>query len=231
MRVIMAAAGSQVKWGGHLGVRSHFAPVRERLGSDGAMPLLGRTLWQVARWSDDVWLVGPPDASDAYEALAARVGCRFAVAPVGCRNEFESTRPVWAPGETNVLLLGDVWFTQRALDAVFDQALRTMFCGGFQFFGRSGASRVTGSPWGEIFAQSWSDGTEMGRLTDLVRAEQDIGRADPAKHGWTMLRLLQGTPLRRHIVCSPWWVEIDDATDDLDCPCDYSRHPATKGLL
>ncbi|MEU3281780.1 hypothetical protein [Streptomyces antibioticus] len=190
------------------------------------MPLVGRTLWQAARWSDEVVLVGPPDDPEPYRELAVMCEVRFQVAPVDCRNEFESTRPVWAPGDVNVLLLGDVWFTDEALEAVFVHAGE-----GLRFFGRESASRVTGTPWGEVFAQSWTDSVEMGRLTDAVRREQDAGRADRTKHGWTMLRLLQGTPLREHVVRPPWWVEIDDATDDIDFPEDYGRHPATRGLL
>ncbi|HEY9375181.1 hypothetical protein [Streptomyces sp.] len=224
--MIVAAAGPQTKWGGHLGVRSHFAPVREELGSDAAMPLLGRTLWQAARWSDEVCLVGPPDDPEPYRELAAMREVHFYVASAGRRNEFESTRPVWAPGGTNVLLLGDVWFTDVALATVLAHAGE-----GFRFFGREQASPVTGSPWGEIFAQSWTDTAEMGRLTEAVRREQDAGHADPTKHGWTMLRLLQDTPLREHVVLRPWWVEINDATDDIDFPEDYSRHPATRGLM
>ena len=103
---------------------------------------------------------------------------------------------------------------------------------GFRFFGREHASTVTGTPWGEIFANSWRgrNNDRMSALTDATRREQDAGRADPTKHGWTILRMLQGTPLRQHEVRPPWWVEIDDATDDLDFPDDYRRHPATRGL-
>lgn len=225
MRVIVAAAGPQSKWGGHLGVRSHFVPVRAGLGSDVAVPLLARTLGQALRWSADVWLAAPPDEPDEYQELAGLYGVRCLVAEPGCRNEFESTRPVWDPSGTNLLFLGDVWFTDQALATVFERAAE-----GFRFFGRENASAITGSPWGEIFAQSWTDTAEMGRLTQAVRAEQDARRADPSKHGWTMLRMLQGTPLREHTVRPPWWVEIDDATDDLDFPVDHDRHPATRGL-
>lgn len=221
MRVIVAAAGSQAKWGGHLGVRSHFAPVRPRLGSRAREPLLARTLRQVADRSDDVWLVGPADEPEPYSRLAETWGARFRVASTVARNEFESTREVWAPRGDHVLLLGDVWFTADALDTVFARAAE-----GLRFFGRQGPSAVTGSPWGEIFAQSWTDTSEMTRLTDRVRALQDADRADPSKHGWTMLRIAQETPLRTHVVLKPWWVEIDDVTDDFDFPADYGRHPA-----
>lgn len=226
MRVIVAAAGPQTKWGGHLGVRNHFMPVRTDLRTDSSVPLLDRTLTQVAAYCDDVWLTVPEDDPGPYEALAAVHGVRASVQPAA-RNEFESSRPVWGADGLNFLILGDVWFTDDALATVLGTSSP-----GFRFFGREHPSRVTGSPWGEIFAQSWHSAanTEMGRLTEAVRAEQDSGRADPTKHGWTMLRLLQGTPLREHVVQPPWWVEIDDATDDVDFPHDYSMHPATRGL-
>jgi hypothetical protein len=226
VRVIIAAAGPQTKWGGYLGVRSHLAPARAFLGSGLLLPLLEVALMQAVFWSDDVWLTAPADGSQPYVGLAQAYGVHTHIAPHGTRNEFESTRPVWADGQTNVLLLGDVWWTSEALGRVFAGAVD----GGFRFFGRAQASAVTGTPYGEIFAQSWTDSAEMGRLTDAVRREQDMGRADRIKHGWTMLRLLQGTPLREHTVRPPWWVEIDDATDDIDTPADYRRHPATRGL-
>lgn len=226
MRVIVAAAGPQTKWRGHLGVRSHFAPVRAFLDDEGpVLPLLELTVAQATAYTADVWLAVPSEDPGPYEALAAAYGARVHRAGPGCRNEFESTRPVWDADGVNVLLLGDVYFTDAALACVFSRAAE-----GFRFFGRAGASRITGTPWGEVFAQSWTDSAQMGRLTEAVRCEQDAGRADPSKHGWTMLRLLQGTPLREHTVHPPWWVEIDDATDDLDFPDDYERHPATRGL-
>lgn len=234
MRVIVAAAGPQTKWCGHLGLRSHFAPVRAFLGRDEPLvPLLELTLAQLTAYTDDVWLTVPEDEPGPYEALARQYGARTLRAGPGCRNEFESSRPVWSGNSVNVLLLGDVWFTDQALSVILTEAAVTRADGdGLKFFGRANASRITGSPWGEIFANSWHgrDTSRMGELTDAVRREQDAGRADPTKHGWTMLRMLQGTPLTAHEVRPPWWVEIDDATDDIDFPEDYSRHPATRGL-
>lgn len=226
MRVIIAAAGPQSKWGGYLGVRSHFALVRAFLDAGTVLPLLELTLMRAVFWSDDVWLVAPADEPGPYMGLARAHGVKTHIAPAGTRNEFESTRPVWAAGRPNVLLLGDVWWTTAALARVFDGASDE----GFRFYGREHASAVTGCPYGEIFAQSWTDSIQMGLLTDWVRSEQDAGRADPSKHGWTMLRLLQDTPLREHRVYPPWWVEIDDATDDIDTPSDYRRHPASRDL-
>jgi len=226
MRIIVAAAGPQTKWGGHLGVRSHFAPVRGHLGYDQpVLPLLELTLAQVTAYLQDVVLTVPAGEPGPYEALARAYGVRTHRAEQSARNEFESSRPVWADHGRTVLLLGDVYYTDEALAAILDDQ-----ADGVRVFGREYGSRLTGSPWGEIFAVSWTDSADMGRLVDEVARAQDTGRVGDVRPGWLLLRLLQETPLREHRVFPPWWVEIDDATDDLDFPADYRRHPATRGL-
>jgi hypothetical protein len=223
VRVIVAAAGSQAKWGGHLGVRSHFVPVRSRLGEEAREPLLSRTLrLLVARDVVDVWVTAPEDDTEPYARLAATWGARC-VAKGAARDEYVSTRDLWAPAGRTIILYGDVWFTEPALDTVL--ARRGDPC----FFGRERESALTGSPWGEAFACSWEaeDAERLDGLLADVRAAQDRGQAD-ASAGWSLLRALQGTPLQTHIVFAPWWVEINDATDDIDYPADFVRHPATR---
>ncbi|MEI5520667.1 hypothetical protein WB388_08635 [Streptomyces brasiliscabiei] len=224
MRVIVAAAGPQAKWGGHLGVRSHFAPVRGRLDGGPVLPLLELTLSHLSALTADVWLTVPPEEPEPYEALAAVYGVRVHRAVQGSRSEFESSMPVWGDTGRTVLLLGDVWFTDAALAAILTDP-----ADGVRVFGRAGPSRVTGTPYGEIFAVSWP-GSADRRMRELA-AEIGAGQAAgcSVRPGWVLLRTLQGTPLHEHTVCAPWWVEIDDATDDIDFPEDFQRHPATRG--
>lgn len=226
LRVIVAAAGSQAKWGGHLGAPSHFAPARSSLDGTEREPLLGRTLRLLAeRAIRDVWVTAPIGADEAYVRLADAHGARC-VARGAARDEFVSTRDLWSPVGRTLILYGDVWFTEEALD--------TVLCPwpGARFFGREHGSAVTGAPWGEAFAVSWEAGDVLllDELLADVRAAQDRGQAD-ASAGWSLLRALQGTPLQHHIALGPWWVEIDDATDDIDTPGDYEKHPATCTLV
>lgn len=224
LRVIVAAAGSQAKWGGHLGVRSHFAPVRSRVDSDEREPLIGRTLRLLAGHGiRDVWVTAPEGAMRPYAELAAAHGAR-AVARAAARDEFVSTRALWAAAGRTLILYGDVWFTEEALARIVLPQWE-----GPRFFGREHGSSLTGSPWGEAFAVSWHavDALLLDELLADVRVAQDRGRAD-ASAGWSLLRALQGTPLQCHIVVSPWWVEIGDATDDIDTAADFERHPATR---
>lgn len=212
-RVIIAAAGSQHKWGGHLGVPKHLAPV------DGE-PLLARTIRQARTLTEDVHLTCPDDPR--YTLPGATTHVRRPHAP----NEYISTRTLWNPSGRTILLLGDVYFTDHAIATI-----ATVTEPGFRVFGRPHQSHITGTPYGEIFAASWWPGQHDGldaHLTRITAAYRD-GRAR-RQDGWTLLRSIQGTDLNRHVVLGTYFTVIDDETDDFDYPADYERHPATRSM-
>lgn len=201
MRIIIACAGPQTKWGGHLGVPSHLVPVNSE-------PLLHRTVRQALRFTGDVIVTAPPGDE------------RYAVPGAGLRptapaaNEYAASRPLWADDGRTVLLLGDVYFTDAAIQTIASWGRRRYRC-----FGRRGPSRITGTPWGEIFAASWWP--DQHALLD----EHLAAIGDSSKAGWRLLRLMQGTPVNRHVVRATWFTTIDDLTDDVDFAADYERHP------
>jgi hypothetical protein len=96
-------------------------------------------------------------------------------------------------------------------------------------FGRFGPSRITGTPYGEIFAASWwpeqipALDRHLARV-HRVRAAGTVTRPP----GWMLLRSWCGLPLGRHRVRKPPWVEINDLTDDVDRPEDLRRHPVFR---
>jgi hypothetical protein len=202
--MIIACAGPQDKWGNHLGVPSHLVHVNGE-------PLLHRTVRQALSLTRDVHVTVPDD--DRYTVLGVPRHVRRTDLP----NEYVSTRSLWSETGRTVLLLGDVYFTAAALRTVVSRTERA-----YRVFGRRGASQCTGTPYGEIFAASWwPEHHEM-----LDRHLAAIGGANKA--GWRLLRAVQGTPTDRHITRRPWFVRIDDLTDDIDFPADYDRHPATQ---
>jgi hypothetical protein len=104
---------------------------------------------------------------------------------------------------TVAVLLGDVWFTDDALDRVL--ACDRPIC----LFGDSG----------EIFAMTFADHElARGYFTEL----NDIG------HGrlWNLFRLMHGYPLHDY-VCpdghDPAFVWITDDTQDVDYPSEYDE--------
>lgn len=217
MRVIIACAGPQVKWNNHLGVSSHFAPVRVSPASEEREPLLMRTLGQVARYTRDVIITCPEgDARYCLGGVTTYVGHGS--------SEFDSSRDFWSEEDRTVLLLGDVYFSDLALRRIMGYAEHN-----YRVFGRHGGSMITHTPYGEIFAHSWwpEHHREIDRHLENVEAGRAEGIMRP--HGWMLLRSFQGGKLNRHIVMSSYFTEINDWTDDIDFPEDFERHPATKG--
>lgn len=211
MRVILACAGrvEDPKWGNHLGVPKHLAPV-------GGRPLLHRTIGQVGAYTGDVVLTAPA-GDPRYLVDGADLVHPDPAAP----NEYAGSRRWWSPTYRTILLLGDVYWTDQALARVLRHPDETL-----TWFGRFGASKVTASRWGEIFAASWwpqHHGT-LDRHLAKVAATPQITRPP----GWKLYRSVHGLDMRRHRLAGGW-VEIDDATDDFDTPATYHAHPAVKG--
>lgn len=209
MRVIIACAGSSAKWGNHLGVPRHLAPMAGE-------PLLHRTVRQALAVSDDVHVTSQDDGRYALPGVTHHV----VTAPAP--NELVSTQWLWARTGRTVLLLGDTFYTDEAIGTIAGFTPRR-----WQMFGRSGPSTLTGSPWGEIFGYSWWSQQAPMLLDNLkwVWFACHLGIAHRFL-GWEVLRSIQGTPLNEHTVDPAWFTEINDLTDDLDFPRDYDRHPA-----
>jgi hypothetical protein len=213
MRVLVACAGREAdpKWGGHLGVPKHLAPI-------GGVPLLHRTVAQVRAWrgreSVERLVVLGPDARYLVD------GAELGLPDPAALHEYAASRPWWAATGRTVLLLGDVVWSPQGLARVLTGHGLTP-----RWWGRRGASRITGCRYGEIFAASWFGG--HARLLDrhiaLVDAATEITR--PA--GWKLYRSVRGLPMGRHSI-SGGWNQIDDETDDIDRPEDYERHPIVR---
>ena len=132
MRLLIACAGSQHKWGGYLRVPSHLAPV------DGE-PLLARTVQMLRERTDAPITITAPHGAEGYDVPDA-VTCYTDTA----FNEFAGTRDLWNDYGRTVLLLGDVYFTDAALDTILDPGMD-----GWRTFGRRHGSEVTGCRYGD----------------------------------------------------------------------------------
>lgn len=214
MRVIIAASGSQQKWSGHLGVPSHFAPLTRH----GGQPLIERTIEQLEPYGHEIHITVPAD--ERYGSLRGQKHIR----EWSYFSEYAASRELWDPVGRTVLILGDVFFSDQAIERIMLFAKRQ-----YMVFGRFGPSQITGTPYGEIFAASWwpEHHEQMDKYLANVhrlRARGTITRPP----GWMLLRSWQGTPLNRHKIIPKYFIEINDETDDIDFPVDYERHPATR---
>jgi hypothetical protein len=212
VRIIIAAAGPQDKWGGYLGVPSHLAPIDGR-------PLLHRTVGQALCYSRDVHVTGPP-GDERYNIP----GTRWHERDLSHPSEYHSTRDLWSDTGRTVLVYGDVYFTDEAMQRIAAESDT-----GFRAFGRSGASRQTGCRYGEFFAASWWPDDHASIEQHLaVALRQRTSGTSRRPVCWLLLNSMQCRPAGNRLHRPPWWVEIDDLTEDFDFPADYDHHPAAR---
>jgi hypothetical protein len=95
-------------------------------------------------------------------------------------------------------------------------------------YGRSGASRYSGTPYGEIFAHSFFPSDIPKHNKSLEILAEAVANKDAKKgSGWEHYKVMQGIrgrDIRRSkIVIDENFVEINDWTEDFDFPEDYDR--------
>lgn len=191
--------GEGSRWNAHLGTPKQLAHI------DG-VPLLQRTLAQLERLGRNPTIVGRREIfAGMAEVLDDVIG----------DNILETiTRLPFATDAPTYILLGDVVFSEAAIDAVFE-------LGQTNFVLRPNENALTGKPYGEIFALRVMP-------EDVVRLRGHIGiclsRPDVWLKLWSVLASLSGTLGRRELIVDPRWVvTVDDLTDDIDRPEDYVR--------
>jgi len=169
--------------------------------------IIGRTV-RLFGQHGEVVISGPDD--DRYRELGAPL---HVLERQRDRHETESatvTLPLWGTGRT-VLLLGDIWFSQAAVDTI------TGFRGSaWQLFGREGASERTGGPWGEPWAFSFLRNHQAKFIRAMAEALAQRGKTYPAAAWWETYRALEGWPPSPVHRVGRHFTEIDDWTQDFD---------------
>lgn len=200
MITIVLANGSETKWDDHRGGPRHFVEV------DGER-LLDRTVRQFGAHGEVV--VTGPDQRYKLPVAALYVP----------RDEPEnldadillSTRALWASNQRTLVVLGDTWFTDAAIDAIVGLADRLWF-----YVGREDGSRYSGTDYGEIFALSFWPEHQASLLEaahEIRRRQRDEGLWRGGL--WEHYRLLVGVDPLEHRIAGHF-LEIDDETDDFD---------------
>lgn len=203
----MIAAGEGSRWGLHAGVPKHLIEI-------GGERLIDRTARLFSGFADVLVVARDPRYRTTWSDLVApRLDDRNFGA-----DKFLSSRRLWSRDERTLVVYGDVWFSDKAVATIRDWPHRDWY-----LFARYGPSRVYGGDRGECFVQSfWPN-----NIPDHLAALRDIVAARRARHvnqvgGWQHYRSMEGFFLDEHAK-GPRFVEIDDATDDLDYPEDLGR--------
>lgn len=137
-------------------------------------------------------------------------------------DKFISSESYWDKKGRTVVLYGDVYFTDDAMDTILSNTEEH-----WRLFCRPTASEITGTEWGECFAISFypADHEYISRkLQQLIYLYK--GELLDRIGGWEWARIVAGVPVVELPEHKDWlmcYVVIDDETDDLDYPEDYVR--------
>jgi len=112
------------------------------------------------------------------------------------------TQDFWGD-ERTVILLGDVVFSNKAIETIFELNYP------YFIFGRNGSNQVTGKEAGELFAFSFSSGY-YDRVIDKIEGLLKNNK----KKLWDLLRSDRAIPLIQI---------LGDYTDDTDSPQSYEQ--------
>jgi hypothetical protein len=209
-RFIITADGQQTRWNNHLGVSKHMAVVRGE-------PIIHRTirLLQDRGESDIILLAHNPDyayggvqiTTPTWESILHHTGIGISA-------------HCWHPEHRTIILFGDVYFTNQAMDTILDRDPGKAVL----WFGRSHSLNV-GSHWKELFGLSFNPITHVYFYRHIRHVREVRFRLNRGNEGgWLLYRSMQGLNIEGSTpVTTTNFVEIDDETTDFDSPADYDE--------
>lgn len=212
-RAILIADGEAKRWGNYMNIPKHLVKIEGEPIIHRAVRLLNE------RNVRDVHVVGPND--DRYRIEGSQL-YRAKKNPKNFdADKFLNSAPLWNLEGRTIVLYGDVFFTEAAMDTiVFSQTED------WRLFCRFDASQLTGTPYGECFAQSFYP-KDIDRHREKLLYIAKLKGANTIQRcgGWEHYRAMQGLKgrdvgLHQRL---PGRVEIDDWTDDFDSRQDYDR--------
>jgi hypothetical protein len=202
VRVIIAAAGSGVRWGNFRGTQKHLAVVEGEV-------LLERTVKQFLKYTDDVCIIG---ADDNYKVDGASL---YVVKSPNTNwkdgAKFMSSSNLWLREGRTVIVFGDVYFTNDAVKTIMTNSQELMW------FLRTGESKLTGCKWKEIFALAFN-GSMTNTITQRILQLISLDRVQ-SQAAWVLYGSMLG-PTTNGLFNNSHFTAVDDWTEDFDFPED-----------
>lgn len=210
-RIVIIAAGDATRWANYMGVPKHYAVINGE-------PIIERIVrLLVERGQHDIWVV-----SKGYKIRGVQHYRPTLNKDNHDADKFISSSDLWHKRKRTIVLYGDVYFTENALDTILadENQLYRLFC-------RPTGNKAFGYPYGECFALSFYPVDHefirycLQRLVHLYRADV-ISRIG----GWELTRLMANVPIgqmEKHKTKLSNYIVINDQTNDIDYPSDYEN--------
>lgn len=203
IRVLIPCAGEGERWGNHLGVPKHLAPLAGE-------PILHRTVRLVNELvpGAEVLVVVDDNRHQGYR-VAGSVRRRARLGTMeGDIDKIASSLHLWDDRRRTVLLFGDVWWTRDGLSAALTHRGEWTAFGYFE----------PDNTGGELFGFSFPPGS-LGTVRDALHTV-GAARLVDQRGGWMLYRQLCGVDLTAQGNHGNWIV-VDDWTEDMDFPSDW----------
>lgn len=217
-KVIILCGGDSSRWQGYLGVMHK--PLIPIMGER----LLLRAIRQIRNYFPGEIDILIRSGDSAYyenllqdEIIKPRLISGSRIKIENPATKYLASLPYLSEFGDTAVLLGDVWFSDSAIESVFTKPGQS-----WQSFGRYRQSTCTGYPYGNFFAirldGNQDHKTSLVLLDRLYKAS--ICTAHGAGWAWTQLNRNEDPNIRS---LGENFIDIDDFTDDFDSPSDYER--------
>lgn len=212
---IIICAGEGTRWGNYLNVPKHLIELEGERLIDRTVRLLKE------RNIENIYIVTKEFDPRYFVEGAKQVPADLKPELYADADKFLSSRSCWNHEEgRTIVLYGDCYFTDAAMDTIvnFEKREWTLFC-------RTTQSSITGTPWGECFAQSFypehiEKHEEMLKYVGKLHRDKVIKRCGGWEHYGAMMGRRGSGVLQSHKKMTTNYVEINDFTDDFDYPGD-----------
>jgi hypothetical protein len=222
VRWLLICGGESSRWNNHLGRPKHLIRIAGEV-------VLERTVRQIHERDPDADVVVVVKDMDADYLIDGTRRTRAKLDPSRAQaDKVLSSQHVWSSSERTMLLFGDVWWSNEAMDLAAGST--EPWCA----FARFTRSEVTGCKHPELFGFAFNPEhrSKIADAANLCVELADSGELTRWSGGWQVYKAAAGAE-RDHIVGvrSPNYntrdlghsVEIDDWTDDFDAPADWDR--------
>lgn len=213
---VILCGGEASRWNGYRGQRH-----KQLIEVNGEI-LLQRTLRQLRRYSiAKITVMVPKGDTNTFKRYCeAEVEIQEVGNVQGPETpawKYLSSEHLWNTKGTTVSLLGDVWFSDLAINAIFEPSPRDWIA-----FGRSAPSQITGCSCAEIFAFRFSNHKKHHECLELLNDLYLNGACTEHAAGWALSALMSDDDPNLYTVGESFY-EINDFTEDFDFPEDYDK--------
>jgi hypothetical protein len=205
-RIIIIAAGEGSRWANYTGVPKHLVDIN-------GLPLLQDTVNKAISITDDILIA----CNEMYNIQGAKSVKADLQPSRRDADKFLSSVQYWEEEARNIILYGDVYFSDYLISVI------KLNITDFVFYGRAGASKHTLKNWGELFAISFTKKDFWTMIKYLENLERiAINTEQQRIAGWELYRMFTGEDINEHRINGNF-INVDDFSEDFDYPIDYDN--------